>query len=100
MRIPLRKNYFTEKECTFVDFDNFKAALFIYQSGVHGVKLENESGYIIVLPFKGQQVWDAFFQGSVKEIPAQDSVTFSLVPGCFKKEAAKGMEQHIKTILS
>jgi len=88
MRIPLRKNYFTEKECTFVDFDSFKAALFIYQSGVHGVKLENESGYIIVLPFKEQQIWDAFFHGrrlTMKStFPQPRDVNFFLdTYGCF-----------------
>jgi hypothetical protein len=63
MEVPLRENYFTEQERTFVDFESLKATLFLYESGVHGVKIANENGYIIVLPFKGQQVWNAFFHG-------------------------------------
>lgn len=71
MKISLRKNYFTEpvlsvvegKGRTFIDFENLKITLFMYESGIHGVKLANESGHIIVLPFKGQQVWNVFFGG-------------------------------------
>lgn len=63
MKISLRRNYFTEKERTFVDFGNLKVTLFTYESGIQGVKLANEAGHVIVLPFKGQQVWNAFFHG-------------------------------------
>ncbi len=63
MKISLRRNYFTEKERTFVDFGNLKVTLFMYESGIQGVKLANEAGHVIVLPFKGQQVWNVFFHG-------------------------------------
>ncbi|MBC8253063.1 MAG: DUF4432 family protein [Ardenticatenia bacterium] len=61
--ISLRRDFFTDKERTLVDFDGLKAVLFSYDSGVHGVRLTNEHGYIVVLPFKGQQIWNAFFHG-------------------------------------
>jgi len=63
MKISLRKSYFTEKERTFIDFGDLKATLFMYESGIHGMKLANETGYMVVLPFKGQQVWNVFFRG-------------------------------------
>ncbi len=61
--INLQKNFFQEKEKLFLDFNGLKASLFIYPSGVESVKLENERGSIIVLPYQGQQVWDAQFDG-------------------------------------
>jgi hypothetical protein len=62
-RVALRKPWFTEKEQVLVESGILKATLFLYGSGVHAVKLENEQGYIIVLPYKGQQIWNAFFHG-------------------------------------
>ena len=59
--IHLRKSFFSEKERVLADFGELKAIIFIYESGVHAVRLENQKGHIIVLPFKGQQVWDAVF---------------------------------------
>jgi hypothetical protein len=63
MEVSLRKTDFVEKERTFIDFESLKATLFLYESGVHAVKVANEHGHIIVLPYKGQQVWNAFFCG-------------------------------------
>jgi hypothetical protein len=63
MKIRLVKDCFTDKESVFADFGELRASLFVYKSGVHGVRIANEQGYIIVLPFKGQQVWNAFFHG-------------------------------------
>jgi hypothetical protein len=62
-RISLNKCFFTEKENWFADLGELKASIYIYKSGVHAVKLENQKGHIVVLPFKGQQVWDAVFEG-------------------------------------
>ena len=62
-RIALEKCVFSESKKTIVDFDNLKAFSFVYRSGVRAVKLQNEIGYIIVLPYKGQMIWDAAFDG-------------------------------------
>lgn len=62
-KIILKKYFFTELERTLADIGELNASIFIYKSGVHGVKLENQKGYIIVTPFKGQQIWDAVFCG-------------------------------------
>lgn len=41
----------------------FTATAFRYRSGVAGLKISNGAGEIVVLPFQGQQVWDAQFHG-------------------------------------
>ena len=41
------------------------AIAFHYDSGVCGLRLENERGHITLLPFQGQQIWDAAFGGRV-----------------------------------
>lgn len=63
MKIELKERMFSEKEQLFLDDGELKAYLFRYDSGVCAVKLENEFGYIIVLPYQGQMVWDAVFHG-------------------------------------
>jgi hypothetical protein len=61
--VKLRKEYFGAKERLFLTSGGVRAALFTYDTGVHAVKLENVAGYVVVLPFKGQQLWDAVFHG-------------------------------------
>ena len=63
MKIQLREQMFSDKEQLFLDDGELKAYLFRYDSGVCGVKLENSKGYIVVLPYQGQMVWDAVFCG-------------------------------------
>lgn len=63
MKINLSENMFTDHEKLFLDNGELKAYLFKFPSGVCGVKLMNSVGYIIVLPYQGQQVWDAVFHG-------------------------------------
>lgn len=63
IEISLRRDFFTEKERMFTEYGSLKVALFSYESGVHGAKLSNEHGHIVILPFKGQQIWKAFFHG-------------------------------------
>lgn len=61
--IELQKTFFTDTEKTLVETDSLSASLFLFGSGVHAVRLKNELGEIVVLPFQGQQVWDARFFG-------------------------------------
>jgi hypothetical protein len=39
------------------------ATAFRYRSGVAGLRVENGAGKITLLPFQGQQIWDAVFLG-------------------------------------
>jgi hypothetical protein len=62
-KINLKTKYFSEKEEIFVKYGSLTGKIFTYDTGIKGVKFENSKGYIIVLPFKGQQIWDAVFNG-------------------------------------
>ncbi len=61
--VHLYKNAFSETERVLLETPDFKVITFIYPSGVHAVRLENAVGHLIMLPFQGQQIWDAVLQG-------------------------------------
>ena len=63
MRINLKKSFFTENEYMLAEHNSFKITAFKYSSGVEALKVSNERGYFIILPFQGQQVWRASFDG-------------------------------------
>lgn len=60
-KIYLQKSFFGEKEKWIAENGDLKVSTFVYDSGVAAVRIANRRGYIIVLPFKGQQVWRAVF---------------------------------------
>lgn len=57
----INKSFFSENEKTLLSVGKLSASTFIYKSGIHGIKLQNGLGYITVLPFMGQMVWDIVF---------------------------------------
>ncbi len=59
----LDKSFFEKHEKLIAENGNLKAYTFMYSSGVHALKIVNECGYIILLPYKGQQIWRASFHG-------------------------------------
>ena len=61
--VQLQERFFTEKESEFVTSAGLTASLFRYASGVCGVRLANRKGHLTLLPFQGQQIWDAVFEG-------------------------------------
>ncbi len=63
MRVYLKKEYFTEKETVLLENGDMRAVAFKYSTGVCAVRVENNRGYFIILPFQGQQIWRAFFDG-------------------------------------
>ncbi len=63
MRINLKKAFFTEKEFVLVESDNMKATAFKFSTGVEALRVENSKGNFVILPFQGQQIWDAEFCG-------------------------------------
>ena len=63
MRINLTREMFSEREHELVSYGNMGAFTFRYKSGVEALKIVNERGYIIILPFKGQQIWKIHFDG-------------------------------------
>jgi len=62
-KLLIEKSFFNQKEKTLLKNDKFVVNAFNYDSGVNAVKIINNKGYIIALPFKGQQIWEAFFLG-------------------------------------
>ena len=63
MRIELYDQMFDEKERPLCQFDAFSITTFRYESGVAALRIINDRGEIIVLPFQGQQIWRANFDG-------------------------------------
>jgi hypothetical protein len=61
--IILQKKWFSEKEQTILTSDDMSVSIFLYSTGVAAVKIMNKTGFIIVLPYQGQQIWDAEFGG-------------------------------------
>ncbi len=61
MKLDLQKRFFSNKEEKIFSAGNLSASLFKYKSGIKAVRLKNEVGYIVVLPYNGQMIWDAFF---------------------------------------
>jgi len=62
-KLFLEKCLFTHEEKVLFEFGAMRASAFLYKSGVEAIRIENARGHIIVLPYQGQQVWDAVFDG-------------------------------------
>lgn len=41
----------------------FRVTAFRYLSGVEGLRIDNARGHVVVLPYLGQMIWDAVFDG-------------------------------------
>jgi hypothetical protein len=54
---------FGEKEREAARYGALSASLFRYDTGVEALRLKNPRGEIVVLPFMGQMVWSAAFDG-------------------------------------
>lgn len=62
-RITLDKSWFTAKETVLVECGEFTASAFRYSTGIEAVRLKNSRGELVMLPYQGQQVWNAVFDG-------------------------------------
>ena len=63
MRFNLKREFFSDREFLIAEEGAFRATAFKYSTGVCAIKVENEKGYFIILPFQGQQIWRANFLG-------------------------------------
>ncbi len=61
--IHLQKSFFGEAEKILAEHQGMTASTFRYASGVHALRVRNQRGEMVVLPFQGQQIWDAVFDG-------------------------------------
>ena len=62
-RLPLWRQLFSEQPRTLLANDDFTVTAFRYASGVEGLRVENARGYLVILPWLGQMIWDAEFDG-------------------------------------
>jgi len=76
--VNLKKSFFSEKEQTLAVFGNLNASTFLYSSGVHALRITNDHGNIVMLPYQGQQIWSCSFLGrdlTMKSIFSQPVAT-------------------------
>jgi hypothetical protein len=61
--IHLQPGFFESKERVLVEAGKLSASAFRFESGVAGLRLKNELGELVMLPFQGQQIWSVTFGG-------------------------------------
>src|SRR5262245_40923315 len=61
--VILRPEHFTPARHVLATCGSMTATCFRYASGVAGLAITNADGHIDLLPFHGQQIWDAEFFG-------------------------------------
>ncbi|MGV8920528.1 MAG: aldose 1-epimerase family protein [Pseudomonas sp.] len=61
--VALFPQLFSEVEKTLLESAEFKVSAWTYPSGVLAVALQNSRGRIVVLPYMGQMIWSAVFDG-------------------------------------
>lgn len=62
-RIYLTSGFFQKEPYLLFEIGALRASLFRYSSGVEAVRLQNARGEMIILPYKGMQIWRASFSG-------------------------------------
>ncbi|TDV71989.1 aldose 1-epimerase family protein [Pseudomonas sp. LP_7_YM] len=62
-RISLYPELFSGDEKTLLESADFRVLAWTYPSGVKALALENGRGRVVVLPYQGQMVWSAVFDG-------------------------------------
>lgn len=61
--IALSPELFGDRETVLATTEGMTASTFRYPTGVAALRIVNTKGEIILLPFQGQQIWDARFLG-------------------------------------
>ncbi|MFT0532386.1 aldose 1-epimerase family protein [Castellaniella hirudinis] len=61
--VHLRRQDFAALPHPLLDCGPIRATAFRYPSGVEALRLENARGHVIVLPYMGQMIWHAEFDG-------------------------------------
>ncbi|WP_051231012.1 DUF4432 family protein [Kaistia adipata] len=62
-KITLLPEHFTRAETVLASYAGLTASTFRYSTGVAGLRIDNGVGSVELLPFQGQQIWDATFHG-------------------------------------
>jgi len=87
-KIMLDRSFFTETVKVLLENDEFQVTAFQYPSGIQALKIKNSRGYVELLPYMGQIIWDANFDGislRLKNIFSQPKPAKCIVDtyGCF-----------------
>ena len=61
--LHLTPHMFTERERILLEHASFRVSLFRFPTGVAALRLANDQGEVVMLPFQGQQIWSAQFLG-------------------------------------
>lgn len=61
--LQLHKSFFRAQPLEIIHAAGCSAEIFIYDTGIEAVKLKNQRGYLIILPYYGQIIWQAVFDG-------------------------------------
>ncbi|MEZ4663333.1 MAG: DUF4432 family protein [Caldilineaceae bacterium] len=61
--IHLSPSMFGAKEQTLIEHGPFTVTTWQWDNGVCGLRMRNERGSLVMLPFQGQQIWSAEFDG-------------------------------------
>jgi hypothetical protein len=88
VRIPLHRAVFGESEKTVFESADFQVKAFSFPSGVAALTIVNSRGSVVVLPFMGQMIWSAKFDGcdlTMKNMFKQPRPATSILGayGCF-----------------
>ena len=59
----IRPAHFGDREADILRYAEISVTGFRYPSDVEALRIDNGAGELIVLPFRGQQIWDATFLG-------------------------------------
>jgi hypothetical protein len=61
--VRISPEFFSEREKTLIESGPLSASTFVFDGGVCALRLKNETGHLVMLPFQGQQIWSAEFNG-------------------------------------
>lgn len=62
-RVNFTPSFFTDRPLELVRDGELSATAFRYETGVCGLKIKNQHCSMVILPFMGQQIWFAKFNG-------------------------------------
>lgn len=61
--LHVQRSFFGERERVVAEAHGISVSLFRYDSGIEAMRLTNRRGHLVVLPYYGQMIWDAVFDG-------------------------------------
>lgn len=87
-RLPLWRELFTQQPRILLESNDFTVTAFRYASGVQALRVQNSRGYLVILPWMGQMIWDAKFDGqdlTMRNMFRQPQLASEVVAtyGCF-----------------